>query len=756
MDEELANERVWHAYVDRAAERFLDQQLGPRQERAGADAFAAAALAAHAERRAGEALERSLDKQHFVGRIDDVAGEAIFVGRYLVRDDGDRPLSHRRVVDGIAVVNWQARAAKPFYTARPGADVGVARRRRFTFADGTVASFSDESFLPVVQDSAPAISPSRAQSGTSGAPIADTSGGHPDSWDQGGHGQMDALLAALSRGRERHMRDIVATIQAEQYELMERPGRGILAVQGAPGTGKTAVALHRLSMLLVRDPQLSRTGTLLLGPSSQFLEYVARVLPDLGDTSVDQRTIENLTSIPTALEDEPWPIAHLKGDARMAQVLQRAVDLHVHLPDRPLVVQLADHRLELGRGELADILDGVRADVRRHDQRRSLFLGRVVSRLSDDYIAAIGGSGRLKFSPVPNPMSALEALPAIRQLVENAVLQISAESVLADLWTRSEFLVRAADAILDPSEVRLLWSWVDREWDRDRSAASKPGWARGDVPLLDELAALIAHDSRAEVWGHIAVDEAQDLTPMELRLIGRRVATGGGITLLGDLAQASGPWTPTNWRDVAYHLAVDGAVTLAELRIGFRLPTRVLKLANSILPYTGADVPVGVAVRDEPDALADIAVATDGGAIEQSVAVALQRAGSGLTVLIGTASTLAMIPRSGREACHAAGVEVLEPQEAKGLEFDHVITLEPESIVASAPSRTAGARLLYVAVTRATRSLTIVRSSAMPFEEAGTAALHAAAATPEQGQNDSVAPEKRSRITTWLSRGRSS
>lgn len=752
--EELGNERDWHEHVERAARTHAVQASESRERTgsAGADAFALAALAVHAATRATEAAAHALAGEHFVGRIDDASGEAIYVGRHLVRDTTEeRPVSHRSVVDGIAVVNWQVPAAKPFYTARPGGDEGVVRRRRFTFRAGTIDSYSDEHFVVDAREAmtlqaeqgaprVPVVSPTRGQGGAK----LQVSPGPGD----------DLLLAELSRGRESHMRDIVATIQAEQYELMERPGPGVLVVQGAPGTGKTAVALHRLSMLLVRDTRLSRTGTLLIGPSVQFLDYVARVLPSLGDVSVDQRTIKSLGPGSPALDPEPSVVGSIKGDARMAHVLRRAVHLQVKMPDRPLVLELAGNRLAVSRGELAEIFHAVQSEGRTQDQRRQSLLARVVSKLSDKYIAAIGGPSRLKFSGLQDPISALESLPAILDLVGTAIPQVTAETILTDLWTKSEFLLRAADGILEQSEIEQLWSWVDREWERDRTRTSGARWAPGDLPLLDELSSLLARDATARRWGHIAVDEAQDLTPMQLRLIGRLVATGGGVTLLGDLAQASGPWTPISWRDVASHLAVGGNLTLAELRMGFRLPSRVLEVANTILPHTGADVPPGVAVRDLPDALTDIVALTPADAVERSVDLALRRANTGLTALIGASTTLARIPGPGRQALAAAGVGLFEPHEAKGLEFDHVVATEPENIVASAPSQESGARLLYVAVTRATKTLTIVRSAAMPFDAVGGAVGKTPEETNEGSDYQGAVRERRWGMTSFFSRGR--
>jgi len=336
--DELTAERAWYSHVARAVARQDASDISARNERpSGADAFASAALAGHRRTRGDAAeLHAALPNEHFIGRTDHADGTALYIGRRLVRDEiADRPESHLHVADGLAVINWQVPAAKPFYTARPGATGGVVRRRRYTFADGTVERFTDEELgsqprqgaaakpNSALRREAPPRTPTAEQQALSSSPHVD-----------------DTLLADLARSRDQHMHDIVATIQAEQYELMERPAAGVLVVQGGPGTGKTAVALHRLSLLLVRDDRLKQSGTLLIGPSTRFLDYIARVLPGLGDDAVDQRTVATLTRRRVTDEPESVEVARVKGSTRMLDVLRRSVDLLVRVPDRPFVVEL--------------------------------------------------------------------------------------------------------------------------------------------------------------------------------------------------------------------------------------------------------------------------------------------------------------------------------------------------------------------------------------------------------------------------------
>ncbi|MGY4643679.1 HelD family protein [Cellulomonas sp. URHB0016] len=754
---ELDAERSWYAYVDGAVRLQVDADRAGRDAptTAGADRFAENAIAEMRRRRAADAEAHSHDGEHYVGRIDDEAGEAIYVGRRLVRDVGGRPRSHEHVVDGIAVVNWQVPAAKPFYTARPGATHGVVLRRRFVLGDRTVESYSDEVLgtLPqprasdegktdgrtagrkagrtagrteLVPAPAPARAPRAARSRPTPPPVRSTRDTVPVEQAAASGpvmaGQVDdPLLAALARGREHTMRDIVATIQAEQYELMERPGTGVLVVQGAPGTGKTAVALHRLSMLLVRESRLERAGTLLVGPSPRFLEYVARVLPGLGSASVDQSTVLGLSGVAAVGPDESAEVARVKGDARMAAVLRAALDERIAVPDRPWTAQLGGERLRLSRSALHAIVDEVRQSPPRMASRRALVLSRVVAALSAQVIEAVGGAERVRYSAVPDPVAALTGLPAVQALVDQIAPVTGAVAVLTDLWSSSGALLRASTGVLGAPEVRALWDWVDDEWDREApTRRRRVAWSTGDVPLLDELAALLGEDTGSRTWGHIAVDEAQDLTPMQLRMLGRRLAPGGGVTLLGDLAQATGPYEHSGWDEIAsYALPGSPEPVVAELRLGYRVPARILQVANAILPHTGTGVAGGVAVRELPDALADLHVLPSENVLRVACDTAVRRAGSGLTLLVGSPEVLEAISADDRARCEHAGVTLLGPAEAKGLEFDHVVLVEPSHMVGSAGSPGLGARLLYVAVTRATSTLDVYRHEPMPFDATG-------------------------------------
>jgi DNA helicase IV len=642
------------AYVDRAY-RFLEEMRAAVERAPGTvdDEVVGAYLDAWAARRLAtfEDAERGL----CFGRLD-VEGSTrpLYVGRRWVHDD-----------DGeVAVASWQAPASRPFYTATPTDPQRVTLRRRFRSEGRRLLDLADE---------------------TLDGSTASVAGG-------------DFLLEELDRSRDRHMRDIVATIQADQYALITREPESPLVVQGGPGTGKTAVGLHRASYLLfTHGERLGRRGVLVVGPNRTFMEYVSHVLPTLGEENVEQRAAGDLLDGVDAARVEAPDVAALKGDPRMALVVQRAVG---ELPPgevRELVARLEGEYVRVREHEVAELLAQVREEHGRGSASRERFRMELLRGFYRDYGRRLGGAALRSFEEVER---GLRSSGVLQRVLDAAWPVTAPERLVRRLLTSPTRLASAADGILDAREQRLLLR------DRPRKAADLV-WGDHDLPLLDEAGALL--DAPPPRFGHVIVDEAQDLTPMQLRMVGRRIRDGS-FTLLGDIAQATGPVAYDDWDSVLEQLERGVEAEIAELRHAYRVPAEIMALALPLLERIAPDVEPPLAFRTggaaprlrrvEPAALL-------AEALREATALASE---PGLLAVIAPAELLAEVESA---SAFDETVALLPPSRAKGLEFDHVVVVEPAAIAREGDLR--GLRELYVALTRPTRTLVVVHSAPLPL-----------------------------------------
>ncbi len=575
------------------------------------------------------------------GRLDMDDGGPLYVGRRWIHDDGQQ----------LVVVNWQAPAARPFYTATPIAPQHVERRRRFRTEGRRLLEIADETF-------------------------GDTAGDEPRSLG-------DYLLEELERSRDEHMRDIVATIQADQYRLITHDVEGVLVVQGGPGTGKTAVGLHRASWLLFTHAQrLRREGVLVVGPNRTFIEYVAHVLPSLGEASVVQRAVGDLREATVATgRDEP-EVERAKGAAAMAALLRDTVDAHRCEPEAELEAMLGVNYVRVPLVRVRELLDEAWTEAASWHARRERLRMSLLRAFYREYGRKLGASGTRSFEELEK---ALATGGYLKRFVDRILPPLVPERVLTEALGLSR---------------------------RPRS------WTEADIALLDELDELI--HGRPKTYGHVVVDEAQDLTPMQLRMVARRAATGW-LTLLGDVAQATGPVAYERWDEVLEHLPVETAA-VEELVLAYRVPAEIMRLALPLLPRIAPHVRAPEPYREggEPPRLlvdpnvahraAEEAVVLDAG--EGSVAVV---APASLVPVIRELLERALVDVDGSPVEDLApGVRVLSAREAKGLEFDHVVLAEPGAIVGEVEG-VQGLRHLYVALTRATQTLTVVHSLPLPW-----------------------------------------
>ena len=595
----------------------------------------------------------------FFGRIDE-DDDRWYIGRRHIEDHRHDPV----------VIDWRAPIAAPFYRATSIDPLGLKHRRRFTLADGQITAYLDEQ-----------LDDPDAVGAASGIP--------------------DPVLAEIGAARTGAMREIVATIQAEQDVVIRAPMQQALIVQGGPGTGKTAVGLHRAAYLLFEHRrQLARDGVLVVGPNKVFLDYIGNVLPSLGERSVQQRTVLDLCvpRIEVGARDSV-EMARLKGDPRMLAVLQRAVLGGVRAPQEAVRVPMGARTLVIEPEEFAAWIEtalGGSAVTRPLNRRR-------------DALKAIAQQDLMRRTDKEDAWARANVL---RDAVTAAWPVQQPKTVLQRLLSVDSVMAAAADGILTADEQSELLR------------LGKPGsksrpWTAADQLLLDETHSLL--NGPPFQFGHVVVDEAQDQSAVGLRVIGRRSPTGS-FTILGDLAQSTTPAGQQNWPAVAQYLgATDYEV--AHLTIGYRVPEQVLTVANLLLAFTGVDTVASRSVRLDGEAPTMRVAESDelAEAVAQEVLIARHR-----HVLTGVVA-----PRRLHEAIAASladhSLEAVErvqdlqrshiplftAEDVKGLEFDAVVVVNPAEVFDGSAR---GARLLYVAMTRAVQVLRMVGDTAFNAE----------------------------------------
>ena len=625
------------------------------------------------------------DSSLVFGRLDTDAehGEdSFYIGRMSVADDDQEPV----------VVDWRAPISEAFYRATGPQPMGLARRRHFTARGRTLLNLEDELFGDAVHGA------------HGGIVLAD------DDRIQG-HG---ALIRALEETRTGRLGDIVATIQGEQDEIIRSELSGVLVVQGGPGTGKTVVALHRAAYLLYthRFP-LEGQGVLVLGPNRLFLGYIDQVLPSLGEAGVELAVLADLVDREAIVGEDAPRVARVKGDARMADVIRKAVadrqrplrrDLRVGLGAQTLVCTAADsgrivadahrryHRHNAGRKHVEQRLfevlaDSARNPVRAEDVRDQL-------RRHPDVIEALEWMW-----PVLTPAQLLHDLFGSRALIELASRK----------WLRPEEQAELhRPRVASTDQVTFTWQ---------------------DVPLLDEARERLGPrrrrkgvDDEIRTYGHIVVDEAQDLSPMQLRMVARR-SLSGSLTIVGDIAQATGAWAHQSWDEILEHLPTKRGTRRSELTVGYRIPAKNMEMAARVLRVAAPDLQPPVSVREGGDP--PIVRRAGAGSLDRLVA----QVTAAEAAEVDPGSLAIIVPATFVEpvsvALTDAGIEhgratrqglrqpvtIVPVGMVKGLEVDASVVVEPAAIV---DEEAQGLRALYVALTRATKRLAIVHERALP------------------------------------------
>ncbi|MFF4513791.1 HelD family protein [Streptomyces mirabilis] len=604
-----------------------------------------------------------LDYLHAPGadKAEGAAGERFYIGRRHVHDAEGDPM----------VIDWRAPVSQPFYRASKKDPMDVGLRRRFGYTSGDLTAYEDEH----LSDPSEAAATSKL------------------------------LQQEIERPRVGPMRDIVATIQPEQDEIVRAGLAGSVCVQGGPGTGKTAVGLHRVAYLLyAHRERLARTGTLVIGPNKSFLHYIEQVLPALGELEVKQATVDDLVAHVEVRGTDDATAAVVKGDARMAEVLRRAVRSHVTLPTEGVVVVRGSRRWRVPAYELETIVgELLDRDIRYGAAREAL-----PQRIAHAVLVQMERSGE---APDDRVQDAVARNTAVKAAVKAIWPPVDPAKLVLRLLTDADFLAVHADGILDEDEQKeILWSKPVR-------SVKSAKWSPADAVLIDEATDLV---QRTHSLGHVVLDEAQDLSPMQYRAVGRRCTTGSA-TVLGDLAQGTTPWATRSWDEALAHLG-KGEAVIEELTAGFRVPTDVIAYASRLLPHIAPGLTPVASVRENPGFF-EVRPTTVDEQVVDACEELLRNEGS-----VGLIAADARIPAL-TEVLAAAGLTYLGPGEettaqtrltlvpaslAKGLEYDYVVLDEPQAVVDGEPDERTGLRRLYVALTRAVSGLTVTHAAPLP------------------------------------------
>ena len=664
------------------------------------------------------------------GGADDGTDGSVFryIGRIGLRDTDLQPL----------LLDWRVPQASAFYQATAATPLGARARRHLLSKGRGIIRIEDEIFDAELLE-----------------------GANSELQGEG------ALLAALTAQRTGRMSDIVATIQGEQDRIIRSELKGVLVVQGGPGTGKTAVALHRAAYLLYshRD-RLRNSGVLIVGPSRSFLQYIEAVLPSLGETGVVLASVGQLYPDVEATREDAPATAAIKGRASMAGLIARAVRSRQRVPSAPQDLDVNGDRVTLDPRLIAHAIGRARESNKSHNEARVVFVKNALGALSRQWLTQLQDAGNsMDDTDLPMLREDLRSAEDVRVALNTAWLPLTPQKLLQDLYARPQWL-----AALTPG-----WSDTERALlHRDREAE----FTIADIPLLDEAAEHLGEYSVADAalkreakqqrkrdienaehaienmqvgglvnakaladnfaelgdrattaekaaadrtwtYGHVVVDEAQELSPMQWRLLLRR-GPQRSFTIVGDIAQAASAAAASNWKDALDTLLADSPESerwrLEELTVNYRTPSQIAAAAESMAIANGLQVTESRAVRSSEWPITVVADAVEAVRVDR----APDGAGGTLAVIVLESGIRELTDRLVAEFGDAVGlgaagltrdIAVITPQDAKGLEFDSVVVVDPAAILA-ASERGAGA--LYVAMTRATQRLTLVAVGQLP------------------------------------------
>lgn len=689
-----------------------------------------------------DSIANRIEADERAAAYDGLGNESLVISRIDVQDEhkpwyvGRRGVSDPATSDRVVLL-WTSPLAKKWFEAQPDAPGEVLLRRQLRCVQNVVEDYFDEiatTATTTVPQPRPAADSAEPEAQPAAPATVAQTGGTPRSpvptpaditrvQRQKPLQPDDFLLRELQRSRSGSMRDIVETIRRDQMDLVTGSPSDILVVQGGPGTGKSAVGLHRVTWL-VNNNHFKAQDILVVGPHQRFLDYVGQVLPTLGTRDVNAVQLTRLWDGEILGSDTPQARL-VKSDERMAAVLRRrvenecrpeALDTLTSVPsyvgdEAAFTVTAGSTTLRIPRSELLALLDEARGGDGAYRDRRDRFRSLLVDRLLQKLMAVAPrrrGDDTIRRD--------LERNRRVERLIERVWPSPGAREALRSLYDSPDLLRTCADGILADEEQAALHR------SRAATAADDP-WTLDDRVCLEELGYLIAGETPRR-YGHIVVDEAQDLTPMQARSLRRRCAVNGSMTVLGDLAQATGPHTYVDWDRLGILLSDHGDWRVAQLNTSYRVPAEIMDFVAPLARAVAPALPYPQAVREagedavrtvstEPWKLLDDTVAqatrlvgTSDGHTLRSVAVIVPDDSGWLDEISRHLDQSADITGQSREA-----VSVLAAAQAKGMEYDHVLVVEPTTIADRGP---AGLRQLYIALTRSTQSLTVLHTSPLP------------------------------------------
>lgn len=632
----------------------------------------------------------------FFARLDFDSGESFYVGRVSIADrQGD-----------LIVINWQAERAAAYYSSTPDNPMGLRSKTHFEIRDRQIVAAQQEVFSADDADASIA------------AVVSDS--------------KLSDI--EMRRGAGQRMSEIAGRIRAEQFQAIAHDAEEPVLVVGAPGTGKTAVGLHRLAYIMYANADL-RESPLVIGPNSGFLSFIRAVLPALAHTA-EYSTASGLHRGVVALRSEELDLERLKGDPRMAVVIAAAVANLKRPPSSDLTVRLPRGRVTIEHAELVALFNEVDARPKSHNDKRSDFRYEVRRHIEAAYRRRIGVHGGTRAAQVADLTLDVARASDLMRFVSATWPSVSPQSLIRDLLGRPKLLELAAAGELRPDELEMLFRAPAPRLEDEQ-------WTYSDLALLDEAEALLGGQPPGS--SYVVLDEAQDLSPMELRAVSRRVRKGAA-TIMGDLPQATGEWAYDTWEDVLSHLVLEDAeqVEKVGLTVGYRVPQQILEVARRILAVAAPheEMPEGVwygsdtprRIECEPRLLVDTVLETvqelaadernrqSGGELTKSPVPDGHEAGEAdLTAVVAPSPLIGPIIDAFRKAGVRASrfdsdgigdcVTVLRGIDSKGLEFDNVVIVEPSAVM---QERTLGHNVLYVAMTRAMKRLRVVHSEALP------------------------------------------
>jgi DNA helicase IV len=662
------------------------------------------------------------DQALVFGRVDfgdetpDLGGSSFHIGRLSVSGEDMEPL----------VVDWRAPVAEAFYRATGKDPMGLWRRRHFLCEGRKLLSLEDELLRPDPQ--------ADEEDHHDGASIG------PDVVDELGQVRgAGALFAAISRPRSAHMADIVATIQGEQDRVIRREMPGVTVVQGSPGTGKTAVALHRAAYLLYTHRwRFGHQGLLVVGPSPAFIRYISRVLPSLGESGVELHTVESVTGSVGRGVSEPASAkrSRLKGGEGMVALLAKAISDRERPLRKAVAVPFGSRFLVVTPKVTAQIVAAAQRRAGPHNPKRRLVEAKLAEILARSYVNdgdlvkdGDPGSNIIRLASLKEEMAAtvlpgegdrdVEAEVAetlrhsldFQRVVERVWPRLTSFEFLHDLWTHRPLLNLAGGSLLSADE-------LDTLFDESAPTLDEYQWSLEDVPLLDEARTLLDGDGELVTYGHMVIDEAQDLSPMAARMLAKRCPSGS-MTVLGDLAQAFGPFVGRSWAEITAPLRNDRSFETVTLTVNYRTPAEIVQVADAVCQRYFPDGQISKAVRSGGDPVSYHEVERERlvGSVIAEVECSPLRLTPGTCCIVAPTTLCREIEETLKERCIELGAEylrnvrVIDAASMRGLEFDHVVVVEPLQLLADPDL---ALRALYVALTRATQRVSMHASEKCP------------------------------------------